>query len=158
MGANRADSRVVLCRLRNEALDLVGGTAVVLSVVIATVGMVFVGLGAVAGVLAWLVMLWASLIAIGALLFAIAVAREDVAPRPPVHLLGSAWIVGIASWTTICFLEVGSRDEWGDYWLANILGLMTGTLLFALALVMLGRWLRSEEPVQIELLEPVLPA
>lgn len=125
---------------------------------LATVGMVFVGLGALAGVFAWFVMLWASLVAIGALLIAIAVAREDVAPRLPIYLLGSAWVIGIATWALLRALEVGSPDEWGDYWLANILGVSTGTVLFALALVLLGRWLRSEEPVKIDVVEPILPA
>ena len=87
--------------------------------------MVFVGLGALAGVLAWLVMLWASLVAIGALLFAIAVAREDVAPRLPIYLLGSAWTIGVATWTLLRVLEVGRPDEWGDYWLAMaVLGVL----------------------------------
>ena len=125
---------------------------------LASAGMVFVGLGALAGVLPWLVMLWALLVAIGALLFAIAVARENVAPRLPIYLLGSAWTIGIATWTLLRALEVGRPDEWGDYWLANVLGLSTGAVLFALALVLLGRWLRSEEPVKIDVVEPVLPA
>ncbi len=125
---------------------------------LATTGMVCMSLGALAGVAAWLPLIWASLVAFGAALFVAAMVSVDVAPRLPTALLGSAWIIGIATGTTLRAIEFGPVDEWGEYWHANTVGLGVGAALFAAGLGLLGRWLHGEEPTELEPAEPLVHA
>ncbi len=125
---------------------------------LATVGMVFAGLGAAAGLLFWFFAFWATLMAIGWLLFATAMMRVGIASRRATLAVGSAWIIGLGTFAVLRFLEFGTVDEWGDYPAAILGGLVTGSVIFAAGLGSLGRWMHNEEPVALDPVEPLLSA
>ena len=62
-------------------------------------------------------------------------------------LLVAAWPLGIVVSILLSELHVGPLDEDGDYPVAVGAGFGVGALLFAIALVQIGRWLRSERPI-----------
>lgn len=64
----------------------------------------------------------------------------------PTHwLLVAAWPLGSATVILLEGLRVGTKDSYGDYPVAFMIGFTLAATLFALALVSIGRWLRSEE-------------
>lgn len=125
---------------------------------LATVGMAFMGLGAAASVFSWFIPGWATPMAIGGALFATAMKAVGIAPRWPTIAIGSAWILGVSTWAVLRYREFGGVDEWGDYPAASLLGLITGSVIFAAGLGSLGRWMHDEEPVVLDPAEPLLPA
>ena len=124
---------------------------------LATVGMVFLGLGAAASVFSWFIPGWATPMAIGGALFATAMVKVGIAPRWPTIAIGSAWVLGMSTWVVLRSVEFGGVDEWGDYPAASLVALITGSVIFAAGLGALGRWLHDEEPVVLDPVEP-LPA
>jgi hypothetical protein len=58
----------------------------------------------------------------------------------------AAWPVGVVVFVALTRLEVGPLDEYGDRPVAYAVGFATGALLFAVALLRLGTWARSEAP------------
>ncbi len=97
--------------------------------------------------------------AIGGALFAIAMMSVGIASRWSTLAIGSAWILGRrARYAVLRSLEFGGADEWGDYPAASLVGLITGSVVFAAGLGSLGRWMHDEEPVALEPAEPALPA
>lgn len=65
----------------------------------------------------------------------------------PTHwLLVAAWPLGSATVILMEGLRVGTKDSYGDYPVAFMTGFTLAATLFALSLVSIGQWLRSEEP------------
>ena len=115
------------------------------------VGAVIASLGVLLSVVAWAVPAWMSLQGIGYLLMAIAVLRTNtIVPRIGVMLVASAFLIGPIVFVVLDALEVGWQDSYGDYPLAWIISGLVGYLLIASGLFVTGRWLRSEEPVDVD--------
>ena len=125
--------------------------------VLATVGMVFTGLGAAASIFSWFIPGWATPMAIGGALFATAMMSVGIASRWSTLAIGSAWILGVGTYAVLRSLEFGGADEWGDYPAASLVGLITGSVVFAAGLASLGRWMRNEEAAALDPAE-LLPA
>ncbi|MFO7700016.1 MAG: permease prefix domain 1-containing protein [Acidimicrobiia bacterium] len=119
-----------------------------------TVGMIgaaIASLGVLLSFVAWAGPLWMSLQGIGYLLIAIAVLRSDtIVPRIGVMLVASAFLIGPILFVILAESEVGWRDSYGDYPLAWIISGIVGYVLMAGGLFVTGRWLRSEEPVDVD--------
>ena len=71
---------------------------------------------------------------------------------------GGAWPLALVTWSGLRAAEVGTADEWGDYWAASWAFLMVGSAVFAAGLLGLGRWLRSEEPADRPPVEALVEA
>jgi hypothetical protein len=69
---------------------------------------------------------------------------------------GTGLAIGAAAWAALRASRVGGPDQHGDYLVANAAGLTIGSLILAYGLIGIGRWLSSEEPV--ELPDPTQPA
>jgi hypothetical protein len=52
-------------------------------------------------------------------------------------------------------MAVGNRDQWGDYPLAVVFVIPIGVVIMAAGLAGMGRWLSSEEPVDLTPSEPL---
>ncbi|MCO5322545.1 MAG: permease prefix domain 1-containing protein [Microthrixaceae bacterium] len=115
--------------------------------VLGVVAVAIASLGVLASVMSWFLIGWQIPLAIGTALFAILVARTSIAPRLPIILMGSAWPSGLLVWGGLRLQEVGTPDQWGDYWIASGLGGLVGVTLTVAAMVTLGRWLTGEEAV-----------
>ena len=134
-------------RERNGGLGALGST-----------GLVCIGLGALLSPMSWLYIGWGAPLAIGTLLFSAAMRRVDVAPRASTVAFGLAWTLALLTWTALRAAEVGGADRWGDYWVANWAFLTIGSTTFAVGLVGLGRWLRSEDPADLGPIETLATA
>jgi hypothetical protein len=121
-------------------------------------GLGVTGLGVVTLLIAWAFPLWMTLIGLGVLLFAISLLRRDVSPRLWTVVWGGGMAVGAITWYVLRWLEVGDRDQWGDYPLAVAFALPIGVVIMAIGLIGIGRWLRSEEPVELTPSEPLATA
>jgi hypothetical protein len=84
--------------------------------------------------------------------------RVDVAPRAATAAFGGAWTLGVITWIVLRALEVGTADEWGDYWVAHWALLGVGVSVMAIGLVGLGTWLRAEQPADLGPAEPFATA
>jgi hypothetical protein len=62
------------------------------------------------------------------------------------------------TWVVLRLLEVGTPDEWGDYWVAGWAGIATGSVILSGGMVGLGRWLATESPVGEQPAHPVAAA
>jgi len=114
------------------------------------VAFVLVGLGTVAAMMAWFTPGWMLLGGLGALIGAIVVLRSGLGSTTATLLYGLGLLGGLALTMLLTTLEVGRVDEWGDYPLAYSFGIGVGCYATAVGLLGIGRWLRSEEPVDIE--------
>jgi hypothetical protein len=117
--------------------------------ILGIVGLGITGLGVVTLLALWAFAIWMTLIGVGVLLFAISVLRRDLSPRLWTVVWGGGMAVGAITWYVLRALEVGNVDEWGDYPLAVAFALPIGVIIMAIGLVGVGRWLRSEEPVDL---------
>jgi hypothetical protein len=126
--------------------------------ILGIVGLGITGLGVVTLLIAWAFALWMTLIGVGVLLFAISLLRRDLSPRLWTVAWGGGMAVGAITWYVLRWLEVGDRDQWGDYPLAVAFALPIGVIIMAIGLVGVGRWLRSEEPVDLTPSEPLATA
>ncbi len=106
---------------------------------------------ALVGTWAW--PFWGTLLAIAALLTVLRLRSTGIgttaSKAPTDWLLVVAWPIGFASLVALSVLHVGTRDEYGDYPLAQAAGFAIGAIIFAVGLAQLGRWLRSEQPAEI---------
>lgn len=107
-------------------------------------------LGAVATLIAWFIPGWTILLGAGALLMAWATLRTGIPPTVPTVLYGTGFLFGAATFLILRGLEIGTLDEWGDYPAAWDAGLAVACAITAIGLFGLGRWLRSEEPAEID--------
>lgn len=64
-------------------------------------------------------------------------------------LLVAAWPIGIAVAFGLGALKVGPIDAYGDRYVAFYIGFAAGSVLFAASLFTIGRWLRSEQAVDV---------
>ncbi|NND02037.1 MAG: hypothetical protein HKN91_04560 [Acidimicrobiia bacterium] len=117
-------------------------------------GIGIAGVGAAAGFIGWFVWGWGLLIGLGTLLIAAAVLHRGIAPPASTILLAIAWPIAGAVAGALRLAEAGGRDQWGDYPLAIIVGVVIGCVTFAIGLTGVGRWLLSEEPVEVSLDHP----
>jgi hypothetical protein len=134
---------------RHGGLGTFGGAG------IAVAGAAFVGCLA-----AWVFVGWATLMAVGTLLFAIAIWRRDMAPRVPTLAFGGGLAAGAIVWAVLRDRagQIDLGGLWGSDWLENEIGLTFGVVILAIGLLGLGRWLRSEEPAFIDASDHGFPA
>ena len=90
------------------------------------------------------------------MLVAIDLGRRRIAPRRAVLATGTGLAIGGVAWAVLRASQAGSPDQHGDYLVANAAGFTIGSVILASGLIGIGRWLRSEEPV--ELPDPTHPA
>lgn len=122
------------------------------------IGLALVALAVVATVLFWFVMGWATLLAAGMALIAIAVRARRLAPTWSTIAFGSAWVIAVTVWSVLRILEVGTRDEWGDFPIVSPVAIAVGVAILAPGLIGLGRWLNSETPQDLDSPEPLATA
>ena len=119
---------------------------------IASVG--FAVLAVMLSVFGWFVVGWGLVSAIAAGLVGVGTMRVGIAPRVPAAGFSGAWIIGAVTWCGLRILETGGADEWGNYPVVDLSGLTVGSVLVALGLAGLGRWLKNEEPADLRSREP----
>ncbi len=117
--------------------------------VIGTVGLGITGLGVAVSIIAWAVPLWMVVQGTGHLVFGSAVLRRGAAPKQGTLLASSGLIIGAIVFLVLNLAEIGWRDSYGDYPLAWALGVVAGVVFLPLGLIGWGRWLRSEESVDM---------
>ena len=123
-----------------------------------TIGVGLVALGVVSTLLFWFVMGWGVLLAVGMGLVALAMHGRRLAPTAATIAFGGAWLVGITTWSVLRYLEVGTRDEWGDYPIVSPIAIVVGVVILAPGLVGLGHWLRAETPADFDRAQPLATA
>lgn len=102
-------------------------------------------LGMLATSVAWAVWLWVPLVGVGAALLAIWLRRREMAPRGAVLWLGVGGAAAVVS--IVALAPTGGLDGVGTAWLVSLLVLSTALTAFATGVIGLGRWLRSERPL-----------
>jgi hypothetical protein len=126
--------------------------------ILGLVGLGITGLGVLTLLIAWAFPLWMTLIGFGVLLFAISLLRRDMSPRIWTLVWGGGMALGATTWWVLRLLEFGDPDQWGDYPLAVAFALPIGVVIMAIGLIGMGRWLHSEEPVDLTPSEPLATA
>jgi hypothetical protein len=121
-------------------------------------GLGITGLGVFTLLIAWAFPLWMTLIGSGVLLFAISLLPRDLSPRLWTAVWGAGMAIGAITWYVLRWLEVGDRDQWGNYPLAVAFALPVGVIIMAVGLARIGRWLDSEEPIDLTPSEPLATA
>ena len=119
------------------------------------VGLVLIGLGVVASIIAWAIPLWMGLQGIGYLVFGSTVLSRGIAPNWATLLVSSGFLIGVVTWAVLTFAEAGARDQYGDYPLAWEIGALVAIGLVSLGFIGWGVWLRSEEPIDVHATAPV---
>jgi hypothetical protein len=115
------------------------------------IGVIVTSVGVLLSVVAWAAPLWMSVQGIGLLLIAIAVLRAGTTvPRVGVMLTASAFLIGPIVFFALDALEIGWQDSYGDHPLAWIISGIVGFVLMAAGLFLTGRWLRAEDPVDVD--------
>jgi hypothetical protein len=117
--------------------------------VVGYLGLALGGVGTVASLVGWFVHGWGALIGFGSLIVAGAMLKRGIAPRIPTVAFGCGWLLAGGANALLWKLEVGWRDNFGDYPLVIALSLTVGAGVFAAGLVGLGQWLRHEEPANV---------
>jgi hypothetical protein len=109
---------------------------------LALLALALLGAGVLATSIAWAIGLWVPLVGAGGALLAVWLLRHDMAPR------AAAWQVGVggalAGGGTLVLIKVGRIDGIDTPWLAL---LFVGLTAYAAGIVGIGRWLRSEQPL-----------
>lgn len=114
------------------------------------VGLVLAGAAAVMMLLtAWAWLVWTMLIAAAALIAVLKARSALVGAGATDWLLVAAWPAALATFLIADRMRLGDVDTYGDYPGAVLAGFLVGTALFVGGLVPLGRWMRSEEVVQV---------
>jgi hypothetical protein len=116
----------------------------------AIAGLVIVVLGVAASVLAWAVPLWMGVQGVGLVVFGGAALSNGTAPKLPTMATASGFIIGVITFVVLNVAQVGPTDSYGDYPLAWGIGGAVGMVLVASGFIGWGRWLRSEEPADID--------
>ena len=124
---------------RSGASRLAAGSALTLAVL----GTVLMALA----VWAWVV--GVALLAVASLITVLRMRAQDIGPVAGQWLLVAAWPVAIGLALALDALQVGPVDGYGEYFLSQLIGFAIGCAITAVALVAIGRWLRSEEPVVV---------
>ena len=110
----------------------------------AQVGMVITAVGALLSFVSWAVVVWATVLGVGTLLFGTAMLRQGRVPRRPA--LGLTWAgpaAAAAAWAGAVLS--GGEDSSA---ISTVADVMIGVMLLVLAwaLIGVGRWLASAEP------------
>lgn len=113
-------------------------------------GLIALGLGTAASLMGWFLPGWTILLAVGAALLGAELVDSGIAPRRPSIGLAAGPATGLAVWAVLRVAELGSPDQYGDYPVATFTGIAVGSAILAGSLAGLGRWLRSEDPVEVE--------
>ena len=92
------------------------------------------------------------------LIFGIAVLGRDVAPKWATLFVSSGFLIGTIAFVVGTAAEVGEPDSYGDYPVAWQIAVGVGTVLLAVGLIGWGRWLRSEEAIDIDNNTPAITA
>ena len=125
---------------------------------VGTAGIAGIGLGSVATLFGWFFIGWGGLLIAGTALVAIDLRRRGIAPKSAALTTGSGLAIGGLAWSVLRFIEVGSPDQHGAYPIANAAGLTVGPVVLAIGLIGLGRWLASEEPIELPDPTQLVPA
>jgi hypothetical protein len=144
-----------------SAAILAGGVLTVLSMIgmskrsgglgfFAMAGLAIVVLGVAASVLAWAVPFWMGVQGVGLVVFGGVALRNGTAPKLPTMLTASGFIIGVITFVVLNVAQVGPTDSYGDYPLAWGIGGAVGMVLVSAGLIGWGRWLRAEEPADID--------
>jgi hypothetical protein len=104
-------------------------------------GIVVSSVGVVASVVAWALPLWMTMLGVG---LAMITAASDRRERRRLAALAAGPLVGLALLIAGIAVEVGRRDEWGDYPVAAGLALIVTALVAIVALFELGRCFERE--------------
>jgi len=108
------------------------------------------GLAAVMMVVtAWAWVVWTMLIAAAALIAVVKARSASVGAGATDWLLVAAWPAALATFLVADRMRLGDVDTYGDYPAAFLVAFLVGSALFVGGLVMLGRWLRSEEVAMV---------
>jgi hypothetical protein len=126
--------------------------------VLGMVGLIITGVGVLVSLLAWAVPAWMGLQGVGMLLFGIAVLRSDIAPKWATLFVSSGFVIGTIAFFITTAAEVGEPNSYGDYEAAWLIATAVGTVLLAPGLIGWGRWLRSEEAIDIDNETPAIIA
>lgn len=101
----------------------------------------------------WAWPIWAILLTVAGLLAVLRLRSPSSgvtsSTRPTDWLLVAAWPIGIALTILLSELHVGPLDDHGDYPVSTGAGFGVGAVLFAAALLQIGRWLSSERPAAV---------
>jgi hypothetical protein len=125
-----------------------------------SVGTVAVGVAAAGSLAAWVFTFWGTCLLLGTVSLAVAMLRRGLAPRPATIAFGSSIVAGGAVWVVLRAAGGGVdlSGFWGDTWAANQVGVVIAALLLAAGLLGLGRWLRSEPAVDLDLPDRTITA
>ena len=118
--------------------------------VMATIGLGVTGLGVASLLASWMFGVWVTLLGVGTLLFAASVYQRGIAPRGWTLVWGGGMASGAVVWNVLRWSETGTVDEWGRFPVADIAGVLVGVIIMSIGLIGIGRWLRGEEPVDLE--------
>lgn len=116
---------------------------------VAIAGLAIMILGVAASILAWAMPFWMGIQAVGLVIFGTAAVRNGTAPKPATILTATGFVIGIASFIALNAAEVGPTDSYGDQPVAWGIGGAIGMIIVAIGLIGWGRWLRVEEPADI---------
>jgi hypothetical protein len=103
----------------------------------------------------WFIPGWGTFLTIGAALLAAELLRDGLTPRLPAIGLAIGPALGFVVWGGLRAIEVGSPDEFGNYPIPSMAGVVVACAILAAALVGLGRWLQGETPIDFEASHPV---
>jgi hypothetical protein len=126
--------------------------------VLGTVGLVILGIGVVVSFVSWATPLWMTIQGVGMLLVAIAIRPMGTAPHPASVAYGSGMLIGAISFFVLTVMKVGTPDSYGDYPLAWGISIAVGLVIVAIGLFGIGRWLRDEEPADVDLSDQAINA
>ena len=112
-------------------------------------GMGASGLGVAAAIFGWFYVGWGSVAVVATMLVSIELWLGGLAPKGWVLLTGGGMATGALIWSLLRMAQVGSPDRYGEYLVANATGQIVGSVILGTGLIGLGRWLRSETPVDL---------
>ena len=110
-----------------------------------------------AGLVGWVIAGWVTLLATGAALLSFELVRAGITPRAPTFGLAAGPALGILVWGVLRLVEVGSRDQYGDYPVATMAGLAVGCAVLAAGLYGMSDWLRNEDPIELDYPSHLVP-
>lgn len=102
------------------------------------------------GVAAWAWIIGAPMLTIAVVVSVLRLRAAQLGNTVASVLLIAAWPIAIAVVILLGILKVGPIDSYGDRQVAYLIGFATGSILFAAGLLMIGRWLRSEQAVDVK--------
>jgi hypothetical protein len=111
-----------------------------------------------AGLMGWFIAGWLTLLAVGAALLSVELVRAGVTPRAPAIGLAAGPALGVLVWGVLRLVELGSRDQHGDYPAATLVGIAVGCAVLAAGLYGIGDWLHNEDPIELDDPSNLVPA